>query len=605
MIERDLDRYRLVEEVGRGGMAVVYRGRDRTLDREVAVKVLHAHLADLPESRARLEREAQAVAKLHHQNILEIFDYSGQGSSESFIVTEFIHGQTLKNFLVDHPLELPEVAEMIVSEVARALEHAHQAGVIHRDVKPENVMIRSDGAIKLMDFGIAQIVDKERMTVTGQLLGSPAYMAPEHVEGRAIDFRTDVFALGILTYQLATGELPFSGKNPHEVLKRIAECRYVPPERVSPFVGARLARIINKALSRDPNGRFDDAGQMRRELVDDLAQGGIDDPRAELLPFFADPCGATRALRARLVAAWKQSGIKLAHSGRKAAALDLWCRALAHAPKDPELRQLVGSIERRRRAGQSALLVVALSGTAVVGLGARHWFAGHWNRVAVSAPAAPQQKTPVVPTTTATNGSTLSSAAAGRVVAAPVRSEGGGRRARPTTISAPSFAHPERVPPPPSGPARVVELVPTPKAVQVKLDGLPLGDFGPALSHLTLAAGAHVVRFESPSCFAKDIAVAANDSPAQIVAHLRWKNASLRVNVLPAAAAADVLIDTKTAVRAGASVPVSIDEQSLDGRRIAQLKVSANGYRTATLNVTLRAGQETVEDVTLQPSDGE
>ncbi|MGZ3429900.1 MAG: serine/threonine protein kinase, partial [Polyangia bacterium] len=248
MIGRQLSRYRLLQEVGQGGMAVVYKATDTTLNREVAVKVLHPHLAGQEESRARLQREAHAVAKLRHENILEIFDYSGPDSAESYIVTEFIHGRTLKNFLVDHPLPFPEIAEMIASEVARALEHAHQFGVIHRDVKPENVMIRDDGLIKLTDFGIAQIVDKERMTVTGQLLGSPAYMAPEHVEGRPLDFRTDVFAVGILTYQLATGQLPFRGKNPHEVLKRIAECRFVPANGVNALVGKRLNGVIDKAL---------------------------------------------------------------------------------------------------------------------------------------------------------------------------------------------------------------------------------------------------------------------------------------------------------------------------------------------------------------------
>ena len=121
-------------------------------------------------------------------------------------------------------------------------------------------MIRDDGLIKLTDFGIAQIVDKERMTVTGQLLGSPAYMAPEHVEGRPLDFRTDVFAVGILTYQLATGQLPFRGKNPHEVLKRIAECRFQPADAVNALVGKRLNRVIDKALQREPDARYADVG---------------------------------------------------------------------------------------------------------------------------------------------------------------------------------------------------------------------------------------------------------------------------------------------------------------------------------------------------------
>src|SRR4051812_40176001 len=167
-------------------------------------------------------------------------------------------------------MPFPPLAALIVSRVARALEHPPPFGVIHRDVKPENVMIRDDGMVKLMDFGIAQIVDKERMTVTGQLLGSPAYMAPEHVEGRPLDFRTDVFAVGIITYQLATGQLPFRGKNPHEVLKKIADCKFAPPEAVNPLVGARLSRVIQKALSRDPGDRYPQVAPMRKELLDDL-----------------------------------------------------------------------------------------------------------------------------------------------------------------------------------------------------------------------------------------------------------------------------------------------------------------------------------------------
>src|SRR5947209_948006 len=344
MIGRQLSRYRLLQEVGQGGMAVVYKATDTTLNREVAVKVLHPHLAGQEESRARLQREAHAVAKLRHENILEIFDYSGPDSPESYIVTEFIHGRTLKNFLAENPLPFPEVAEMIASEVARALEHAHQFGVIHRDVKPENVMIRNDGLIKLTDFGIAQIVDKERMTVTGQLLGSPAYMAPEHVEGRPLDFRTDVFAVGILTYQLATGHLPFRGKNPHEVLKRIAECRFQPADAVNALVGKRLNRVIDKALQREPDARYSDVGQMRRELIEDLADAGIDDARAELSRYFADPKGWARAYKSRLVTALTASGRARAAEGRTAAALELWGRALSHDPRNDELRTLVDGV---------------------------------------------------------------------------------------------------------------------------------------------------------------------------------------------------------------------------------------------------------------------
>ena len=189
-----LDKYRIVEEVGHGGMAVVYRGHDTVLEREVAVKVLHAHLADREESRARLQREALAVAKLRHDNILEIFDYSGGTAAESYIVTEFIHGPTMRQWVDERLDPRPTVAAMIVHRLCLALHEAHRAGIVHRDIKPENVMVRErDGVLKLMDFGIAQIIDDQKLTLTGQLIGSPAYMAPELISGRPLDQRTDLF----------------------------------------------------------------------------------------------------------------------------------------------------------------------------------------------------------------------------------------------------------------------------------------------------------------------------------------------------------------------------------------------------------------------------
>src|SRR4030095_6365642 len=147
-----------------------------------------------------------------------------------------------------------------------ALAHAHSVGVLHRDVKPENVMVRKDGLLKLMDFGIAQVLDLQRMTVTGQLLGSPAYMAPEIVEGKQLDFRTDVFSVGIMLYLLATGSLPFSGKNPHEVLRRISERRFIDPRSVGRGVDEALSRIIGRALARRPEDRYPDVNLLRAEL---------------------------------------------------------------------------------------------------------------------------------------------------------------------------------------------------------------------------------------------------------------------------------------------------------------------------------------------------
>src|SRR5580698_2171199 len=359
------ERYTLIEEVGQGGMAVVYRAQDETLKREVAIKVLHQHLAGEPESRARLEREAQAVAKLRHDNILEIFDYSGLDSHTAYIVTEFIDGQTLKQFLNARTPGFPEVAALITSEICRALGHAHAAGVIHRDVKPENVMIRKDGLIKLMDFGIAQILDFQRMTVTGQLLGSPAYMAPEIIEGKPLDFRTDVFSVGILLYLLATGALPFSGRNPHEVLRRISEGKFADPRSVKPGVDQALARIISRALARSPDDRTPDVALLGAELGAYLAEAGLTDVRAELRGYFADPVGYDAALPARLGAALVDSASAHLAAGRRVKALELWNRVLAFDPHNATVNVALRRLEGRRRlktAGAALGLAALLGG---------------------------------------------------------------------------------------------------------------------------------------------------------------------------------------------------------------------------------------------------
>src|SRR5690348_6096653 len=305
-------------------MAVVYRGTDRSLKRTVAIKILHRHLADDQEARDRFEREAQAVAKLRHENILEIFDYSSKAEAESYIVTEFIDGETLKQFITARPIVYPEVGAMVILQVARALAHAHGAGILHWDLKPENVMIRSDGVVKLMDFGISHMVDLERLTVTGQLLGSPAYMAPEHVEGRPLDFRTDVFALGIVLYQLTTGKLPFEGKNPHEVLKRIAECKFLDPRQANPRIGNRLGRIILKAMAAMPDDRYPAIGEMVMALEAYLEESGLahDKIPAELARYFSAPASYEQALKARLVDTLTRTGQEKLSGDNRAAALD-------------------------------------------------------------------------------------------------------------------------------------------------------------------------------------------------------------------------------------------------------------------------------------------
>ena len=366
-----LDKYEILEEVGHGGMAVVYRGRDRVLDREVAVKVLHPHLADRKESRLRLQREAIAVAKLRHENILEIFDYSGVDAEESYIVTEFIHGPTLREWIERDLQPRPVVAAMIIHRLCQALCHAHNSAIVHRDIKPENVMIRmEDGNIKLMDFGIAQIIDNNKLTLTGQLIGSPAYMAPELISGRPLDARTDLFSLGILLYQLATNQLPFNGRNPHEVLTRIADGVYPPASSISPLIDRDFEAIIDRALALNPDDRYQSVETFAKELEEYLAEMGLEPTTSELCSYFHEPEEYLDALDIRVCTALLKQADKAGAAGSTARAIRLLGRVLELEPEHGGAKSMLARFKARERRSRELLLGAAsLALAGLVGAG--------------------------------------------------------------------------------------------------------------------------------------------------------------------------------------------------------------------------------------------
>lgn len=255
LIGSTLDKYQILQKVGEGGMATVYRGRHTTLDRDVAIKVLHPHLSRSPRNRSRFAREARAIEHLEHDNILRIFDYSGQDADDCYIVTEFVDGATLQA-LVQEQGRLPgEVVALIALRLTAALGYAHDLGIIHRDLKPENVMLRRDGEVKLMDFGIARFLDEMHLTVTGALVGSPAYMSPEQAMERVLDQRSDLFSLGTLLFHLLTGVLPFSGNNPSIILRNIIEGKRPEVLELAPDVPGSLADLVESLLQTDPDDR--------------------------------------------------------------------------------------------------------------------------------------------------------------------------------------------------------------------------------------------------------------------------------------------------------------------------------------------------------------
>ncbi len=252
---RRIGKYRLVYPIGEGGMSVVYLAQDEVLDRRVAIKILHRHLAKDPEARARFSREARAVARLAHRNIPEIYDFSdnqsglnrADGTSQpegpSYLVTEFVDGAPLSRILREGPPLPPELGVMLTLGVAHALVHAHSQSVVHRDVKPENVLVGKDGVVKLTDFGIAQIRGLESMTMTGTLIGSPAHMAPEQIEiAKDIDARADVWGLGTVLYMTVTG-----GNWPVHRSKAMAPCQINmpnPPIAWAPSAAAACSRRV-------------------------------------------------------------------------------------------------------------------------------------------------------------------------------------------------------------------------------------------------------------------------------------------------------------------------------------------------------------------------
>lgn len=260
------NRYELMEKIGEGGMAVVYKARCTFLDRWVAIKILRDQYANNPEFVDRFQREARAAARLAHPNIVSIYDV-GEDQGRHFIVMEYVQGENLKDYLSRRgPLTPQTVAEM-GQQVAAALAHAHCRGIIHRDIKPHNLLVSPEGQVKVTDFGIARAAAASSLTETGVVLGSVHYFSPEQAQGGAVDARSDTYALGVVLYELLTGEPPFTGDSPIAIALSHLDSEPPAVAELCPHVPEDLEQAIMKAMAKDPAHRYQTAGELNRALA--------------------------------------------------------------------------------------------------------------------------------------------------------------------------------------------------------------------------------------------------------------------------------------------------------------------------------------------------
>lgn len=279
LVGQTFGKYRIVEPLGRGGMAEVYKAYQENLDRYVAIKVMHAFLADEEDFMARFQREAKAMASLNHNNIVSVYDFDVQDGM-SYIVMEFVSGGTLKNRLEElsrsgSRMPLTESTQLVM-EVAGALAYAHAQGMVHRDIKPGNIMLSETGHAVLTDFGIAKILSGPTVTATGAMIGTPAYMSPEQGLGQPGDERSDLYALGVLYYQMTTGRLPYDADTPLAVILKHVNEPIPQPTEFNESCPDEIQAVVVKAMAKDPKERYQSAKDMMVDLRDAASSSNLE-----------------------------------------------------------------------------------------------------------------------------------------------------------------------------------------------------------------------------------------------------------------------------------------------------------------------------------------
>ncbi|WP_243128883.1 Stk1 family PASTA domain-containing Ser/Thr kinase [Clostridium novyi] len=259
------NRYELLQKIGEGGMAEVYKAKCHLLNRYVAVKILKNQYSDNMEFVNKFKQEAAAAASLSHNNIVGIYDI-GSENNINYIVMEYIDGKTLKQIINENQVLKYNKAIEIASQIAKALECAHNNNIIHRDVKPHNILVTKDGIIKVTDFGIAKATSSVTITNSDKIIGSAHYISPEQAKGKFVDCKTDIYSLGIILYEMVTGEVPYDGESPVSVALKHVQEQVIPPIKVNPNIPESLNKLILKAVEKEPYKRYQSAHDILMDL---------------------------------------------------------------------------------------------------------------------------------------------------------------------------------------------------------------------------------------------------------------------------------------------------------------------------------------------------
>jgi serine/threonine-protein kinase len=341
-----LGRYDILGKLGEGAMGVVYRARDKTLGRVVALKMLSADLGADDELHKRFRREAQAIGHLNHPNIVTVYDLE-ESEGHLYMAMELLEGDDLRA-LIERQVDIPLADRVrVMGQICEGLGYAHGKGVLHRDVKPANIFVTSGGQVKLLDFGLARVATGETITRAGVILGTPDYMSPEQATGRALDQRTDIFSAGAVFYEFLTLQKPFKGKTLHSVLYQILSEEPEAVLTLNPEVPARLALVVHRMLRKDPDRRFqsmEEAGREVRRIHAALRRSRS----RSALPVASSPLSEEGRVRVRDHLTRGRGHVEAGHWGQAAAEMG---EALAVDPDCGEAAELLWGAGRRLLGG--------------------------------------------------------------------------------------------------------------------------------------------------------------------------------------------------------------------------------------------------------------